>query len=209
MEQLAQRYWKPVYAYVRAKWAKSNDDAKDLTQAFFLVLLEEDVLERFKPELGSFRRYLKVLLQRFLGHQDRALARLKRGGGIRILSLDADDQALRDVVPDSKAAEPEKVFERAWTVEVLKRATERAREHFRSMQQDLAFRIYEEYVLGPPDARPTYSELALRHGLKEREVETFLTLVRLKMREELLQELAEQTTDDQHLKEEWNALFQG
>lgn len=209
VELLAQRYWKPVYAYVRARWAKSNEDAKDLTQAFFLGLLEDDSLERFKPELGSFRRYLKVLLQRFLGHEDRALARLKRGGGIRILSLDAEDQALREVVPDSRATEPDKIFERAWTVEVLKRATERTREYFHRANQDAAFRIYEDYVLGPPDGRPTYSQLALRHGLKEREVETFLTLVRQRMREELLHELADLTTDDRHLREEWDALFEG
>jgi RNA polymerase sigma factor (sigma-70 family) len=209
VELLAQRYWKPVYAYIRAKWARSNDDAKDLTQAFFLVLLEDDALERFKPELGSFRRYLKVILQRFLGHQDRALARLKRGGAVRILSLDGDDQALRDIVPDSQAAEPDKVFERAWTVEVLKRATERTREHFRSTNQDDAFRIYEEYVLPPPSGRPTYSELAARYGIKEREVETLLTLVRMKMREEILHELADLTADDHHLREEWDALFEG
>jgi RNA polymerase sigma-70 factor (ECF subfamily) len=209
VEQLAQRYWKPVYAYVRAQWAKSNDDAKDLTQAFFLLLLEDDALGQFKPELGSFRRYLKVLLQRFIGHQERALARLKRGGGVRILSLDTEDQALRDVVPDARTAEPDKAFERAWTVEVLKQATERTRAHFHSANQDVAFRLYEEYVLGPATGRPTYAELARKYDLKEREVETLLTRVRQKMREEILQELAELTADDQHLQEEWDALFEG
>ena len=47
--RVCSKYWKPVYAYVRAAWAKSNEDAKDLTQAFFLWLLEERVLEQFDP----------------------------------------------------------------------------------------------------------------------------------------------------------------
>jgi hypothetical protein len=152
---------------------------------------------------------LKVLLQRFVGHQERALASLKRGGGVRILSLDAADQSYRDLVPDSRTAEPDKLFERAWTAEVLKRAAERTRQFFHAEDEDIAFRLYEEYVLGPPAGRPTYAELARRYDLKEREVETLLTRVRHKMRDEVLHELAGLTTDDQHLQEEWDALFEG
>src|SRR5690242_3501359 len=40
LEMLCARYWKPVYAYIRAGWSKSNDDAKDLTQSFFLWIQE-------------------------------------------------------------------------------------------------------------------------------------------------------------------------
>ncbi len=50
LEALCRRYWKPVYRYLRIGFAKSNDDAKDLTQAFFAWLLEGDVLERYRPD---------------------------------------------------------------------------------------------------------------------------------------------------------------
>src|SRR5688572_22453356 len=81
-EALARAYWKPVYAYVRLAWAKSNEDAKDLTQAFFLWLLEERALDGYDPARGGFRPFLKVLLRRFVGHQDRALGALRRGGSV-------------------------------------------------------------------------------------------------------------------------------
>jgi DNA-directed RNA polymerase specialized sigma24 family protein len=42
-EELARKYWKPVYAYVRAAWARSNEDAKDLTQDFFAWMLKSDL----------------------------------------------------------------------------------------------------------------------------------------------------------------------
>lgn len=81
LEVLCSRYWKPVYAYVRAGWSKSNDDAKDLTQSFFLWIQENGALGRFEEERGGLRPYLKVLLRRFVKDKDVALHRLKRGGG--------------------------------------------------------------------------------------------------------------------------------
>jgi len=34
-EALIAAYWKPVYKYIRVRWRRSNEDAKDLTQGFF------------------------------------------------------------------------------------------------------------------------------------------------------------------------------
>jgi len=85
LELLCRRYWKPVYAYVRIAWSKGNEDAKDLTQAFFLWLMEGETLARYDAEKGGFRAYLKTLLKRFVGHEERALQRLKRGGDARIV----------------------------------------------------------------------------------------------------------------------------
>src|SRR5436309_796860 len=65
-EELGRQYWKPIYRYARVAWAKSNEDAKDLTQAFFLWLMEGDALDRYLPGRGSFRSFLKALLRHFL-----------------------------------------------------------------------------------------------------------------------------------------------
>jgi DNA-directed RNA polymerase specialized sigma24 family protein len=43
-ESLILAYWKPVYKTVRLKWNKSNEDAKDLTQAFFTRAMEKGFL---------------------------------------------------------------------------------------------------------------------------------------------------------------------
>ncbi len=45
MGQLLAVYWKPVYRYIRASWGESSEDAKDLTQGFFGLLLEGGYLE--------------------------------------------------------------------------------------------------------------------------------------------------------------------
>src|SRR5262245_8668511 len=88
METLCARYWKPAYRYIRAAWSKSNEDAKDLTQAFFAWILEKEPLRKFDRDQGSFRNFLKVLLKRFLTNADDAVRRLKRGGGVRIVPID-------------------------------------------------------------------------------------------------------------------------
>ena len=49
LEAIAAAYWKPIYKYLRIRWGKSNEDAKDLTQDFFAKLIEKEYLEDFNP----------------------------------------------------------------------------------------------------------------------------------------------------------------
>lgn len=209
LSTLCQRYWKPVYMYVRTTLAKSNEDAKDLTQAYFLWLLESDSLEKFEPARGTFRGYLKVTLRSFVGHEEKALGALKRGGGVHIISLEGGFPALEEVFSDLRSADPEKSFEQVWVVELVQRAAERLRERYRSRKNETAFRIYEDYVLSQATPRPTYQQLAQRYGIKEREVETHLETLRTELRREIRLELAELAPDEKSLEEEWNALFGG
>ena len=206
-EDLFRRYWKPVYTYVRLAWAKSNEDAKDLTQAFFLWLLEGDSLARYEQERASFRTYLKMLLKSFVGHQDEAMSRLKRGGGVRIVALDDDRSLLKDALPDAGAADPERLFDQEWRRTLIQNAVERVRKHWSSGDRAVKFRAFERYDLLPPDGRPTYSEIAGQLGIKESDVRNHLFAVREAIRSEIRQELSEMTSGPEELAEEWNAFF--
>jgi RNA polymerase sigma factor (sigma-70 family) len=205
LETLCERYWKPVYGYVRAAWAKGNEDAKDLTQAFFVWLLEGSALQRFERERGSFRTYLRTLLKRFVGHQELALHRLKRGGGVKLLSLEGTVPTIPEA--DPKTADPEKVFERVWLTELVDRALDRVRERHVSSGETVALRVYQDFELAPEPERPTYRELAARLGIAEGDVKTHLFAVRREVRAELRAELAQITENDRDLEDEWNRLF--
>src|SRR5437867_240483 len=85
VEDLSHRYWKPIYAYIRAKWGKTNEEAKDLTQDFFVWMMEGDFIDRADPSRGRFRAYVKVALQHYLSDEERRRQRLKRGGDREIL----------------------------------------------------------------------------------------------------------------------------
>ncbi len=201
-EDLSRRYWKPVYTYVRLAWAKSNEDAKDLTQAFFLWLLEGDSIARYERERASFRTYLKMLLKSFVGHQDEAMSRLKRGGGVRIVAMD-----VKDLVPDPGAADPERLFDQEWRRVLIQNAVDQVRKDWSSGDRAVKFRAFELYDLLPPDGRPTYTEVAGQLGIKESDVRNHLFAVREALRSEIRRELSEMTSGPEELAEEWNAFF--
>jgi RNA polymerase sigma-70 factor (ECF subfamily) len=184
IDDIARLYWKPIYAYIRLSWAKSNEDAKDLTQAFLLWLVEGDALQKYAPDKASFRTYLKSLLKHFVGHQHEAQQRLKRGGGIDFVDLPLDLQG-----------DPDQAFDREWLSALVQRAIERVRGTSR-------FEVFEAYDLVPPDQRPTYAELAKRFGLDESQIRKGLAAIREAVRNEIRAELAGD------VESEWKALLE-
>ena len=52
LEILIAAYWKPVYKYIRLRWDKDNEQAQDLTQEFFLRILEKEFLAQLRSAAG-------------------------------------------------------------------------------------------------------------------------------------------------------------
>src|SRR6266849_4635526 len=81
-------YWKPVYKYVRLRWNRPAEEAQDLTQGFFLELLERELLEKFDPQKSRLRTYLRVCADSMVMNEDKASKRQKRGGTTLHVALD-------------------------------------------------------------------------------------------------------------------------
>ena len=74
---LCQAYWYPLYAFVR-RMGYEPDQAADLTQAYFLRILEKDYLREVRQEDGRFRSFLLASLKHFLANEwDKAHAQVK------------------------------------------------------------------------------------------------------------------------------------
>jgi hypothetical protein len=71
LETLFAAYWKPVYKYVRLRWNRPAEDAQDLTQGFFLELLEREMLLRYDPKKSRLRTYLRLCVDGFVMNQDK------------------------------------------------------------------------------------------------------------------------------------------
>ena len=203
LDRLCKRYWRPVYAYVRAAWAKSNEDAKDLTQAFFLWLMEEGALARFDPKRGRLRAFLKTLLRRFVGHRETAMNRLKRGGGVQTFSI--DDARTPEVQGGTE--DPDKQFDRVWILELVGAAVERVKAHRSSGLPLRAFQVYEAFALVPESERPPHAEIARRFDLPPAQIKQLIFEVRQHIRREVRAELAQITGGARELEEEWDELF--
>src|SRR6516165_11572387 len=88
LDKLCRTYWRPIYGFVRRQGV-GPEEAKDLTQGFFAVLLERRDLNKVRQEKGRLRSYLLTSLKHFLiDEHNRAMA-IKRGKGQRLIPLDA------------------------------------------------------------------------------------------------------------------------
>jgi RNA polymerase sigma factor (sigma-70 family) len=166
LASLCEEYWYPVYVFTRSQGA-SADDARDLTQSYFLQLLEKGYLKGLTPEAGRFRSFLLVSVKHFLSNaRDRERA-LKRGGGRPLLSLDgetAEDRYRFEAV--DPAPTPERLFERRWALTVLENALALLREEFERGGASLRFERLKGY-LTDHRGQASYGELAQELGMSE------------------------------------------
>jgi len=135
---LCRVYWYPLYAFARRRLG-SVEDAQDLTQAFFALLLEKDYLKAADPERGKFRAFLLTAFKHFLSKaRDREQAQ-KRGGGQRIVPLDFQSGERRYRLEPADHATPEAIFERRWALTLLEQALSRLRQEFEAVGKKRAF----------------------------------------------------------------------
>lgn len=209
MEELCRKYWRPIYAYIRVGWCSTRAEAEDLTQGFFLWLLEHNGAGSYQPERAAFRTYLKLLARRYVGHHRRDQNRLKRGGGTSTLSLNGVlplEERLQSAAPSAA----DEMFEREWRESLIAPALDRVRERLFEEGRESEYRLFDDAYLAPRNTPPpTHGELAIRHGIDEQKVTRLLFRVRQEIRIELRAELSRLTRDEQELKEEWDALLAG
>ena len=56
LENLCRTYWRPIYAFVRREGAKP-EEAKDLTQGFFALILGRKDFQSVRQEKGRLRSF--------------------------------------------------------------------------------------------------------------------------------------------------------
>src|SRR5207248_3924435 len=129
LSTLCQRYWPPLYGYLR-RCGHSAEDAEDLTQGFFVHLLEKHGLNVADPARGRFRSFLLASLNNFVANEHERQRAQKRGGGHPVVSIDAtsaDDIARYDL---SDPRTPEMIFDRRWALTLLDQVLRRLRAEF-------------------------------------------------------------------------------
>ena len=75
LAELCRIYWYPIYAFVRRRGA-NPESAQDLTQGFFLHLLDHKALRQVSPVKGKFRSFLVASLQNYLSDEADSLRAL-------------------------------------------------------------------------------------------------------------------------------------
>jgi RNA polymerase sigma-70 factor (ECF subfamily) len=201
---LCQAYWYPLYAFLRGG-GHDRDEAADLTQAFFLHVLEKRTLARADPARGRFRSFLLASLKNFVANEhDRSVAR-KRGGAMRPLSFDletAEGLIQREPATDET---PERVFDRRWANALLSRAL-MALEEEMSLGKHEQFNLLKEYLTGDAAGR-SYAEVATRLGMSEGAVKVAVHRLRRRFREIVKTEIAHTVAAPEEVPDEIRYLL--
>ncbi|MHC5063227.1 MAG: RNA polymerase sigma factor [Planctomycetota bacterium] len=203
---LAQRYWRPVYGYLRRRWRQSNEDAKDAAQAFFVWMIESGLMAKADPGRGRFRGFVKTSLQNYMVDEARRQKALKRGGGSEIRSMQFDDSELLPEISSAEAASPEDVLDAAWRRELVNATLQRLEEEFNQQGQDKYFAVFREYFLSD-DSSIDYRQLADRHGINTTQVSNYLRKAKQRYRALLRVSVKETVRSEDDLREELEWLF--
>ena len=210
-ETLISAYWKPVYKYIRIKWKQSNEDAKDLTQAFFAQALEKAYFDRFDPAKARFRTFVRLCVDRFVAKGQRAEASLKRGGAVEVLSVDfasADDELRYQAA--APEPDPDAYFHQEWVRGLFALAVEDLRRQCAQADKDTHFALFQRYDLRSREAAAdglTYARLAEEFGLSTTQVTNYLAFARRQFRQLILDQLAAATGSEEEFQHEARRLF--
>ena len=204
LEQLCRNYWYPLYAYVR-RVGHSPEDAQDLVQEFFARLLERNTIGRATPERGRFRSFLLAVLKNFLANEwDKQRAK-KRGGEVRIISLQFDTAETR-LAPAHRDS-PDKAFDRQWALSLLDVVLRRLRQEYAAARREELFLALKDTLSGARSEIP-YRELAARLDMSEGAVKVAAHRLRQRYRELLREEIANTLSNPNEIEGELRDLFQ-
>ncbi len=154
LAELCQKYWKPVYGYLRSM-GFGNEEAKDLAQGFFTdKVLGQDLIQKADREKGRFRSFLLRSVHNYA-------VSVKRG-----------DKAHQSLPPDQEDPRvvdaPEAEFNRAWADQMLQEVLDELEQECRQRDKLAHWRLFREWILEPEvEENPAMSEVCRKHGVAE------------------------------------------
>jgi RNA polymerase sigma factor (sigma-70 family) len=168
LEKLCRTYWRPIHGFIRRQGIRP-EEAEDLTQGFFALLLERRDLNAVRKEKGRLRSYLLVSLKHFLADEHRRATAVKRGKGLRLIPL----EELRANEPaDMEPADPltaERIYERRWASTLLEQVLTRLKDEYRKAGNAALFDRLKQLLPDEPGA-PSQAEIAAKLGMAENAV---------------------------------------
>ncbi|MEO6873104.1 MAG: hypothetical protein ABI233_12925 [Chthoniobacterales bacterium] len=209
LTQLCADYWPPLYRFVRYR-GYSEEDAQDLTQGFFVYLLEKEAYKTPRPDRGQFRTFLLHLLKRYMGKADAYCRRQKRGGDYRSVALDDDrldtfagneEEALLINAP----LDEQRTFDCDWAAALVERAMTALKAEYATGQRA---RVLQELLpfLSGGVGLPTHEEAATRLEVPLETLRSHLFRLRASYRALLRAEVARTVSTEEEVESELQYL---
>lgn len=184
LEKLCADYWQPVFHYF-ARSVGNQEQARDLTQAFFIDFLESRSYARATPDRGHFRSFLLGAAKYFLADEQKRANAQKRGGHLQFLQFDT---VMADSSPSSQLP-PDQQFDKDWALSVLERSLTRLREEYQLSGRGRLYDRLKGFLTG--EEANSFADAARELSIAESAAKMMVTRMRQRFRAIARQELAE------------------
>lgn len=169
LTHLCRIYWRPIFSFI-CRRGSSQEDAQDLTQDFFAMILQTNWLQQADRSRGRFRSFLLTSLKHFVTDaHDKKVAR-KRGGGVSFVSWDDwMAEAPSQLTVSARSLEtmaPDRLFDLRWAATVVEQALRRLSEE---CERKGKLRLFDGLSghLAAERADVSYPHLATELGVSE------------------------------------------
>lgn len=201
-ESLYRGYSHPIYAFIRRR-GYSRHEAQDLTQDFFLHLLQKNITNRADPLRGKFRTFLLSALGFFLLHANEKAGTQKRGGDATMVFLDEETAEARYQLTDP-AQTAEQIFDARWAAILVQATIDRLKAEMETAGKGELFNQIRGFLI--EYAKSSYAEAAQATGLTVPALKTTIHRLRVRYRDLLREEIARTVMSPADFDDEVRAL---
>lgn len=153
MAELCQKYWKPLYSYLRSR-GFPNDEAKDIVQGFFTdKVLGQEFVRKADRTRGKFRTFLLVALRNY---------------SINIIKSNKWPQGHdQDLGEPIEGDGPEDEFNRAWAEGLLQEVLEQLEQECYRRDKRIHWHVFREWLLEPEvgSNKTRMKDICAKHGI--------------------------------------------
>jgi RNA polymerase sigma factor (sigma-70 family) len=188
LEKLCRTYWRPVYSFIRRE-GTGREEAEDLTQSFFVLLLQRRNFDDVRKEKGRLRSYLLTSLKHFLVSEHRRAVTVKRGKGQQPVPLEELTAAKLAQLEPADNLSADRLYERRWALAVMEQVLRRLRDEYDRAGNAALFDLLKQLLPDEPGA-PSRAEIAAQLGMTENAVRQALHRLRHRYQVLLREEIA-------------------
>jgi RNA polymerase sigma factor (sigma-70 family) len=165
LEKLCRTYWRPVYGFIRRQGVRP-EEAEDLTQGFFSLLLERRDFDGVRKEKGRLRSYLLTSLKHFLASEQRRAMTAKRGKGQRLIPLEELRANERVEMQPADPLTADRLYERRWALALMEQVLRRLKDEYCTAGNAALFDSLKQLLPDEPGAQ-SRGDIASQLGMTD------------------------------------------
>jgi len=165
LEKLCRTYWRPVFGFIKRQGA-GPDEAEDLTQGFFALVLERRDFDAVRKEKGRLRSYLLTSVKHFLASQQRRAMAVKRGRGQSLVRFEELSPVERAEIEPTDSLTADRLYERRWALTLMEQVLGRLKDEYDIAGNAALFDCLKQLLPNEPGA-PSRAEIATRLVMTE------------------------------------------